>query len=230
MDAEYHSFQNRRVETGLREVEKSAERLDDSEFMREMDLIRYRMLFEGGHVELAAEALKDLLQKQADCPAALFTNSLILERTGDLRGSLNSVERALRAVGDTCLAPISINSISITRDELELQRIWIEIRLADPPGSTETLRERMLTGSPRSSFRAAGLLARQLCGLGRTQEADTVLSEANAKKDWLEMLRQRHENLVAGAAWNDDFRREAQRMEDEASDQAPEAPGEGCPT
>lgn len=230
VDAEYHSFQNRRVETGIREVEKSAERLDDSEFMREMDLIRYRMLFEGGHVELAAEALKDLLQKQADCPAALFTNSLILERTGDLRGSLNSVERALRAVGDTCLAPISINSISITRDELELQRIWIEIRLADPPGSTETLRERMLTGSPRSSFRAAGLLARQLCGLGRTQEADTVLSEANAKKDWLEMLRQRHENLVAGAAWNDDFRREAQRMEDEASDQAPEAPGEGCPT
>ncbi len=221
VDAEYHSFQNRLVEQGIREVAQSAERLDDPEFMREMDLIRCRMLLEGGHVELAAEALNEPLQKRPDCPAALFTNSLILERSGDFRGAMNSVERALQAVGDTCLAPISINSISITRDELDLQRIWMEIRLTNPHDSAETLRERMLTGSPRSSFRAAGLLAFYLHGMGRTQEADAVLTEAGNREDWFEMLRQRHENLVIGSSWNDAFRLEAARMESEAGAEKP---------
>jgi tetratricopeptide (TPR) repeat protein len=217
VDAEYHAFQNRRVETGAAEVANNAERLDDPEFRREMNLIRCRMLLEDGHVELAAEALKEPLQKRPDCPAALYTNSIIQERTGDFSGSLESVERALRVVGDTCLAPISINSISITRDELDLQRIWMGIRLSNPPDSTETLRERMLAGSPRASCRAAGLLALHLHGMGLTQEADAVLTEANATEDWFEMLRQRHENLVIGAAWNDAFRFEAQRMERESS-------------
>ncbi len=221
VDAAYHAFQNRRVETGTMEVAKSAERLDDSEFMREMDLIRCRMLLEGGHVELAAEALKEPLQIRPDCPAALYTNSLILERTGDLSASLESVERALRMVGDRCLAPISINSISITRDELDLQRIWMEIRLTNPPGPAEALRERMLAGTPRASFRAAGLLALHLHGTGRTHEADAVLTEAGSREDWFELRRQRHENLLIGAAWNDSFSREAQRMESEAGLERP---------
>jgi len=215
VDAEYHAFQNRRVEAGTREVMNSAERLEDPEFMREMELIRCRMLLDNGHVELAAEAIKEPLHKRPDCPAALYTNSLILERTGDPGASLNSVERALRAVGSTCLAPISINSISITREELELQRIWIGIMLTNPSDAVGTLRERMLGGSPRASFRAAGLLAQKLHGMGRTQEADAVLTEANAREDWFELLRQRHENLVIGAAWNDGFSREAKRMEGE---------------
>ncbi|MFO7627424.1 MAG: diguanylate cyclase [Candidatus Fermentibacteraceae bacterium] len=228
VDAQYHSFQYRWVELGISEVGNSAKRLDDSEFIREMDLIRCRMLLDSGHVELAAEALKGPLQKRPDCPAALYTNSLILERTGDFGGSLNSIERALRTVGGTCLAPISINSISITRDELDLQRTWMEIRLCNPPDAAETLRERMLCGSPRASFRAAGLLAFKLHGTGLTQEADAVLTEACAREDWFEMLRQRHENLAIGAAWNDGFRREAQRMQREASgggSPASEAPG-----
>jgi diguanylate cyclase (GGDEF)-like protein len=216
VDAEYHAFLNLMVERGAGEVANSAERLEDTEFAREMDLIKCRMLLEGGHVELAAESLKETLQKRSDCPAALYTNSLIQERTGDFSGSLNSVERALRVVGDTCLAPININSISITRDELDLQRIWIKIRLSNHPDSADTLRERMLAGSPRASFRAAGLLALYLHGMGRTQEADSVLTEANATEDWFELLRQRHENLVIGAAWNESFRREAERMENEA--------------
>lgn len=216
VDAEYHAFQNRRVENGIGEVTKNAERLDDQEFKREMELLRCRMLIEGGHLELAAETLEGPLRIRPDCPAALYTHSLILDRTGDFRGSLNSVKRAQRVVGDVCLAPININCISITRDELDLQRIWMEIRLTNPPDSVETLRERMMGGSSRAAFRAAGLLALLLHESGLTQEANTVLTEANSREDWFEMLRQRHENLVIGSAWSETFSREAERMEDEA--------------
>lgn len=213
VDAEYHAFQNGRVESGIREVSNSAERLDDPEFKREMDIVRCRMLLAEGHAELAAEALKETLGKQPDCPATLYTASLVLERTGDLRGSLGAVERALKFVDASCLAPISINSLSITRDELDLQRIWLEAGLADSPDPAGTLRERMLEGSPRASFRAAGLLAQHLHGAGRTHDADAVLTEALAREDWSEMRRQRYENLVIGSAWSEAFRREAERME-----------------
>lgn len=213
VDADYHAFRNGRVESGIGEVEKSAERLDDPEFMREMDIVRCRMLLAGGHVELAAEALKEPLRMRPNCPATLYTSSLLLERTGDLMGSLAAVERALKGMDEACLAPISINSLSITRDELDLQRIWMETRLANRPGSAEALRESMQGCSARAAFRAAGLLAQHLRGEGRTQDAEAVLTEAAARADWFEMRRQRYENLLIGAEWSEAFRHEAERME-----------------
>lgn len=212
VDACYHGLDDESTETWLREVEEMAGRLNDDAILQEMSLIRCRLLLEGDHVDLAADAIKPLLRQRPECPATAYTSSLLLMRTGDTAGSLNEAARAGTTIPGDCLAPININSITITRDEIELQKEWAFIVLENPGDAPQRLSRFITSASPRAAFRASGLLAELLHRSGSNEKAEEVLIRSLEKREWLEMRRQRHENLMIGGAWNDAFRDEAMGM------------------
>ena len=212
-DAGYHAMDDEGTEARLGEVEEMAHRLNDEAILQEMALIRCRLILQGGHLHLAAEALKPILTRNTGCPATAYTNSLLLMLSGDPSGALDEAVRAESMIPGNCLAPISINSITITRDEVGLQKEWALIALEDPGDREQRLQRFMDTGSPRAACRAAGLLAGLLHRTGRTDRADDLLKRSLEKGEWWEMRRQRHENMRIGGEWNDGFRDEATAME-----------------